>query len=251
MSVSLSTVERIERHSALAWPATEVIPIKGWDLRLSPGLSSRRVNALNAVRPYLGPFPDVLETARAICRERNVACHVRMQPLAGDAPAAFLRSLGLEGEGITHVETVDLSTPPASDPSVKVSTAVGDVWLRTYAAGHDYSLSQVVAIGAALASVGARQGFAVARVDAMPVAVGRGVVIDGLLGVFQVATLSTARRRGFGSSIVRSLMAWGADQGAAFAYLQVEAGNQGARALYGREGFRPAYSYDYWTVPPE
>jgi GNAT superfamily N-acetyltransferase len=72
-------------------------------------------------------------------------------------------------------------------------------------------------------------------------------MIDGLLGVFQIATAPSMRRQGLGRKIVTSLMAWGRKQGAMRAYLQVVATNLSARTLYQGIGFKPLYPYTYYV----
>ena len=104
-------------------------------------------------------------------------------------------------------------------------------------------------IKAALASVQMPQAFAVAYDDGIPYAVGRGVVENGWLGIYQIATLPDARRRGFANCVMTALLKWGKSQTAQNAYLQVVSANGPARALYNALGFQPLYTYDYWTVP--
>jgi ribosomal protein S18 acetylase RimI-like enzyme len=54
------------------------------------------------------------------------------------------------------------------------------------------------------------------------------------------------RRQGLASQILQALMTKAADHGASSAYLQVEAKNTGAIALYDAAGFKPVYRYVYW-----
>ena len=54
-----------------------------------------------------------------------------------------------------------------------------------------------------------------------------------------------ARRQGLARRLTQSVCAWGASQGAAFAYLQVVATNQAALPLYAALGFETVYSYGY------
>ena len=70
-----------------------------------------------------------------------------------------------------------------------------------------------------------------------------------LVGIFDVATVPGARRRGVARRITSALLAWGAAQGARRAYLQVAEGNAAARALYAGFGFEPAYRYVYAVGP--
>jgi ribosomal protein S18 acetylase RimI-like enzyme len=72
---------------------------------------------------------------------------------------------------------------------------------------------------------------------------GRGAVTDGWLGIFTVATAPAARRTGMASAVMGALCGWGALHGATGVYLQVEAGNSGALALYERLGFTESHTY--------
>jgi ribosomal protein S18 acetylase RimI-like enzyme len=71
-----------------------------------------------------------------------------------------------------------------------------------------------------------------------------------LVGLYDVFTAPTARGRGLARSLCRHLLAEAAGRGARTAYLQVEADNDVARAVYRRLGFIEAYAYHYRAPPP-
>jgi ribosomal protein S18 acetylase RimI-like enzyme len=77
------------------------------------------------------------------------------------------------------------------------------------------------------------------------VACGLGVLHDDLLGIFDVITVASQRRRGYGAALMAGLIGWGIARGAAHAYLQVVRSNAPAMALYERLGFTKAYEYWY------
>jgi GNAT superfamily N-acetyltransferase len=91
--------------------------------------------------------------------------------------------------------------------------------------------------------------FARAQYNGEDAAIGVGVLSGELLGFYLMRTAPRARQRGLARDIVRALSAWGAGQGAQFGYLQVEAANAPALALYESEGFALSYRYLYWTAP--
>ena len=62
-------------------------------------------------------------------------------------------------------------------------------------------------------------------------------------GLFDVLVAPRARRRGLARRVTESVCAWGAAQGARFAYLQVVATNEAALPLYADLGFETVYSY--------
>lgn len=66
-----------------------------------------------------------------------------------------------------------------------------------------------------------------------------------MAGLFDVGTLRDARRKGYGRDIVGSALKWAAKLGAKTGWLQIEADNAAALALYQGFGFREAYRYAY------
>jgi N-acetylglutamate synthase len=69
---------------------------------------------------------------------------------------------------------------------------------------------------------------------------------DGLLGLFCVAVDPELRRAGLGSLLMRALLA---RTRAGQAYLQVDARNAAAIAMYLRLGFTEVYSYCHRAAP--
>ena len=86
-----------------------------------------------------------------------------------------------------------------------------------------------------------------ATVKGSIVGLGRGVVTEGWLGIFGMVTAAEHRGLGVGASVLAELLREGRRLGATGAYLQVEADNAPALALYAAAGFTPAYDYDYWA----
>jgi GNAT superfamily N-acetyltransferase len=80
--------------------------------------------------------------------------------------------------------------------------------------------------------------------DGEAVAVGRAVAEAGWTGVFAMATLPTARRRGAARAVLSALAGWAAQSGAPRLYLQLEA-DPVARRLYTSAGFADLFSYHY------
>jgi N-acetylglutamate synthase len=66
-------------------------------------------------------------------------------------------------------------------------------------------------------------------------------------GVFGMRTVAALRRRGLARRVFESLCAMACGAGARRGYLQVEAGNDAAVALYAGSGFVEAYRYRYWA----
>jgi ribosomal protein S18 acetylase RimI-like enzyme len=93
------------------------------------------------------------------------------------------------------------------------------------------------------------QAFGSIRRDGQAAAVGR-VSVAGDLGVLTAVEVDPAyHRQGLGTAITAGLVAAAARQGATRILLQVETGNDPARALYLRCGFTDSHRYHYMMSP--
>jgi ribosomal protein S18 acetylase RimI-like enzyme len=75
----------------------------------------------------------------------------------------------------------------------------------------------------------------VARLDGRPVATSLGATFDGVVAIYNVATVPEARRRGAGGAITAAAMADAQRQGATWAILE---SSEMGRSVYERLGFR-------------
>jgi ribosomal protein S18 acetylase RimI-like enzyme len=82
-----------------------------------------------------------------------------------------------------------------------------------------------------------------------PVACGQFVVENGLAGIYDVVVARDLRGRGLGRWLTAQLLQSARASGATVAYLQVDADNAPARALYARLGFVDRYAYWYRARP--
>jgi GNAT superfamily N-acetyltransferase len=87
--------------------------------------------------------------------------------------------------------------------------------------------------------------YASIRLGGRTIGVARAVADSGWTGVFALAVLPEARGRGAGRELIRVLAAWAEAQGMPNLYLQVEAENAPALALYAKAGFTEALTYHY------
>jgi GNAT superfamily N-acetyltransferase len=87
--------------------------------------------------------------------------------------------------------------------------------------------------------------YLAARCDGRMVGVGTVMLEDGLAGIFSMATAASMRGNGIATALLSRLLSWAWEHGASHAYLQVEAQNQPALAVYRKFGFATAYTYHY------
>ena len=81
---------------------------------------------------------------------------------------------------------------------------------------------------------GGYQRVVLARIDGQPVSTALGVVIDGVLGIYNVATMPDQQRRGGGTAVTRAVIDDGIARGAVGAMLQ---SSDAGRPVYERIGF--------------
>jgi GNAT superfamily N-acetyltransferase len=88
-----------------------------------------------------------------------------------------------------------------------------------------------------------------ARLDGVPVGCGSGFVHDGVLGVYNIATLEEARGRGIGYAVTAALLAEGRRRGCRHAVLHA---SEEGRPVYERLGFEAVCDVpQYVWLPPE
>ena len=90
------------------------------------------------------------------------------------------------------------------------------------------------------------------RHDAQVLACGQYALEGDLVGLYDVFTAPDSRRnQGLAAQLCSHLLADAQARGARHAYLQVEADNLAARAVYHRLGFIDGYAYHYRTADPD
>jgi len=238
-----STIQRYEECSFNAWPALQSLIAGGWLLRFAQG-HTRRANSVNALSRSV-ELEEIVDFAGPFYRQLDLPLIFRVTPLI---PHEF--DLRLEQQGFRLLDSVqvmtrDLSLSQPHDPAVHWSDRPSGDWLRGVddAAQLGDSARQVQL--AMLTAQRVPTAFATLFEDGMPLAYGMAAYERGAVGLFKIVTLPQARRRGAAIRLCSSLLAWGQQQGARSAYLQVESDNQAALALYEKMGFSTAYQYHY------
>jgi GNAT superfamily N-acetyltransferase len=244
----LADVRALERAAAAAVQPQASVLDDGWTLRADGAAGVvRRANAVRPGAPGRDPLAAKLARAEAWYRARRRTPRFLVAPDAeplglGDALAAE----GYRFEVPVLVLVRDLEPGAAIAPDgVERAPTAGAAWRAAYGATLP-EVERAERLRVAIAAP-APKAYAAVRADGCGLAVRSG----DLVGLFDVATVPDARRRGVARRVTAALLAWGSDQGAKRAYLQVAEGNAAARALYAGFGFRPAYRYVYAVAPAE
>ena len=243
----IQALRELELTTLRAWPAADERRVGEWLVRRSEGYTMRA----NAVS-ILGREPGLdLEGRLSACtelyRENRLPLIVRESSLAADpALAAHLTGRGFSRFNETQVMVLD----PLGGSSELPDQLDLEQWLELYLRFEGGTKGNQLHHRAIINRIATPICLTVRYDTDDPVAVGLAVADGRWVGLFDIAADPARRYQGHGRRLVEGLLAWGRDQGAERAYLNVSADNVPAVALYERLGFREAYRYWYWMEPP-
>jgi GNAT superfamily N-acetyltransferase len=228
--------------------------LDGWLLRALPG-KARRARCINALAPGRLPLADRLALAAEVYREAGLPMIFRLHRFT--QPPGLDEELERLGWAVVDHTTVmirpglrGLSPRPlpaglAFEPLSGAAMAAAVGALRGSPAEH----VQAHALRLLCSPVPYR-GFALRRAaDGQILACGQHAREADLVGLYDVFTHPEARNQGLAGLLCERLLSEAASEGANISYLQVDAANEPALAVYRRLGFRPAYGYHYRDAP--
>ena len=229
--------------------------VDGWLLRYCPG-KAKRARCVQAVAAGRLPLDDRLALCRAVFDQARLPMVLRITPFS--LPAGLDAALAARGYGALDDTRVMVAARPPAQPEplpadlqlarlapAEFAEVVGG--LRGSPAGQRAAQAQRL-----LASPVPFQGWVLRRPDDPTVlACGQMATEADLVGLYDVFTAPEARGQGLARRLCSHLLAQAVQGGARTAYLQVEADNLPARAIYGRLGFADAYPYHYRTADPD
>jgi GNAT superfamily N-acetyltransferase len=251
-------LSRIEDTSLNASAPPQQRWLDGWLVRFSPG-KAKRARCINAVAPGRLPVAEKLRLAQAVFDEAQLPLVVRITPFSQpETLDNYLTGLGMRMLDDTRVMVGPVLSPPAHVKPLPAGCSLERTDAATYASvvgqwrGSPPDQCAAQAQRQALSPV-PYEGWLVRRRapgralgDGEIVACGQFAREADLVGLYDVFTAPDSR----GQGLCAALLAKAAAQGACTAYLQVEASNAAARAVYHRLGFVDGYSYHYRTSDP-
>ena len=233
--------------SSRAWLPVESERLGAWELRAAAGFTRRANSVLPLGDPGL-PLDEALTVVRRWYGDRGLPAYI--QTATGAEGTQELLCAELEQRGWTREVTAELwvgGLAPVADrvdaSGVVLSRTADEAWLARY---QRKGVSEV-----ALKVLGSGPSVWFATVpgegtNAAPAAIGR-CVVDGRWAGFAAVEVDPAlRRRGLASLVMAALASRALEEGASAAWLQVEADNSGARALYSGMGFSAHHAYHHY-----
>jgi len=225
------------------WRPVEVADVGSWRVGFSGGFTSRA----NSVVPLAEP-PDLdaaIGRVEAFYSHRGIPARFRVGrevlPVGLDG---VLAARGYRLVATTRV--LALALPAQAEPSaasIDVADEPDDDWLSGWL---DVKASGTVDPGLARAVVtGSAADYLTTRDDDGVVGVIRAGYSGDWVGLSCLMVAERARRRGLARALTLAAMQIAAGRGARRAFLQVEADNHAALALYHRLGFADVDTYHY------
>jgi ribosomal protein S18 acetylase RimI-like enzyme len=242
-----STADELALQDVMArgWPPVETAELGGWRLRAAGGFTGRANSVLPLARPGR-PLDEALSAARAWYAARDLPLWVQVPTEARRLLDAELAERGWSATTLVHVMAarLDRLDLPVIGSDVQVDDHADEAWLARVrgGAGAGPDARRVLTGHPAVA-------FASVRRDGATIAVGRGAVDDGWLGVTAVEVDPGHRRLGLARAVLAALVGWGRDQGAHRGHLQVGTDNDAALALYRSAGYWVHHDYHYRIDP--
>ncbi|MFF0010195.1 GNAT family N-acetyltransferase [Streptomyces sp. NPDC005374] len=236
----------LARIAARGWQPVESEPLGEWELRAASGYT-RRANSVLPVGDPGVPLDEALTAVRRWYGDRGLPAYI--QTATGAAGTQEALCAELEARGWTREVTAELWTgalAPVADRSgdgVVLSREADADWLARY------QRKGVSDVALRVLGSGPSVWFATVPGEEAPAAIGRCVVDGRWAGFAAVEVDPSLRRRGLASTVMAALARRALDEGASAAWLQVEADNAGARALYERMGFAAHHAYHHYREP--
>lgn len=238
----------LERICAAGWPGTQQELRGEWLLRAGSGFTGRANSALVLGEPDLEP-DAAIDHAVHWYLTRGLA--PKFQLPTGSVSAAITDvDLALAARGFQVVDEVAVLTAAVGTVRQRLPAAAGgsgvqlrsrpdQQWLQMY----EYRGKPLPPNAIQVLLAGPEPFFLTLVRRAEPVAVTRGIVTDGWLGITAATVPVAYRRQGFATAALAGALAAGVDRGAEHVYLQVSRDNVAALALYARLGFTEHHGY--------
>lgn len=245
--MDMNQIRALEERAFNAWPARQTVLRGGWIFRLSGGFT-KRANSVNAVEPGAS-FEGVRAAAEALYRRHGLPAVFRLSPLAPPEADRELEAAGYALFDPTQVTRASLAGA-AGSPSVDIASAPSTAWLDGFAAANGVDPRRREVHDGMVRSIAMRAAFATLRERGEAIGFGLAVLERGAVGFYDIVVDPSRRRHGHGRTLMRALLQWGGEEGAASAYLQVREQNEAARRLYAGLGFEDFYRYHYRVPTP-
>jgi len=238
----------IEELSYNAWPAEQTVFFDGWILRFASGYT-KRANSIVTIYPSMRPLEEKINNCEKMYKERNLPTVFKMTTFCMPTELdSILEGRGYQKQSPSSVQLAELKKiEKYSDKNIKTFDHLCNDWLIPFQQMSAVPIAMSSHMSNILRNILPTHKYFCIFEDGVIKACGLGVVQSGFIGLFDIVTHPSYRHQGYGRQIVGQILAWGKEQGAKNAYLQVIQSNTIAIELYQSFGFKEFYQYWYRT----
>ncbi|MFJ6083736.1 GNAT family N-acetyltransferase [Streptomyces sp. NPDC092369] len=244
-----ASYEELAHVSSRAWRPVESERLGDWELRAASGFTRRANSVLPLGDPGV-PLDEALDVVRRWYGDRGLPAYIQTATGAEGTQEALCAEL--ERRGWVREVSAELwigALAPVADRAegggVVLSREADEAWLSRY------QRKGVSEVALKVLGSGPSVWFATVPGEESPAAIGR-CVVDGRWASFAAVEVDPSmRRRGLGTVVMAALARRALEEGASAAWLQVEADNVGARALYAGMGFGAHHAYHHYREPAD
>ncbi|MFE2480338.1 GNAT family N-acetyltransferase [Streptomyces sp. NPDC001194] len=240
-----ASFEELARIGARAWQPLESEPLGEWTLRAAGGFTRRANSVLPLGDPGV-PLDEALARVTSWYAERELPAYV--QTATGAAGTQELLGAELERRGWVNEVSAEVriaALAPIADVDtgagareVRLTRAPDEEWLGMYGRVKDPEVARRVLVAGPSVWFATLPGRAIGR-----------LVVDGRWAGFAAVEVDPEHRRGgLGTAVMAVLARQALEEGASAAWLQVEADNAGALALYDGLGFARHHAYHHFRL---
>jgi len=239
-------IRTIEELSLNAWPALQSLHYDGWILRCADGYT-KRANSVYPLYPSEKDVDEKIKVCESFYRDQGLPIVFKMTLASTPANLdARLDGRGYRMDSPTSVQLLDLGIGKREIPNdVDLTSDDTETWHEAFARMNNVDVARRATHENILRAILPDKCYASISVDGHMIGCGLGVLQSGYLGIFDIVIDPEHRGQGYGTSLMRALLAWGVQQGAGTAYLQVMCNNEPALNLYEKLGFQEKYQYWY------
>lgn len=239
-------ITTIEELSLNAWASLQAVLYDGWIIRFANGYT-KRANSVNPLYSSRIDIDQKILFCEDLYRNKGLPVVFKMTPAAHPSNLdEILDARGYQKDSPTSVQTMDLKTADLQVSShAEIEESLLEEWLENFCSMSSISEQNQNTLRQILDNIIPRRCFVSLKSDSRVVACGLGVLQSGYMGLFDIVTDKEFRSRGHGGEIVKSILAWGKQNKAQTAYLQVMLNNEPALHLYSKIGFTEQYQYWY------
>ena len=243
-------ITTIEELSLNAWASLQTVLYDGWVLRFANGYT-KRANSVNPIHPSSLDIEEKIRFCENLYQDRNLPVVFKLTPTVYPSDLdEKLAANGYRKESSTSVQIMDLIAAGIQvDDQLDLRESLPDEWLDAVCRMSSAAEKNQGTLRAILSNIVPRHCFVSLRYGSEIVACGMGVLQSEYVGLFDIVTDPAFRGRGYARQVVNGILAWGKQNKAQRAYLQVEIGNTPAQHLYTNLGFTENYQYWYRVKP--